>query len=281
MNTENKTTISASIVGGIGDIIFGLDGFRELKSSNSNIITKCYLCSHAEEGLELVRANPYVDNIRNIPFKYNLEHFSVLKDKTNKDINYVGEAKNFCYNINPEIYIPNQISKKINKLITKKTIIIHMRGSGFSRFFLGEKRKVSTKELDLHFWQELIKKINYQNTDIIFLGNNDDKETLCEIERLNLNHTHFYAGTLPLLESIELIKRSNIVIGVDSFAKSVSLACKIPTIVFVNNHEDKFRDETFLNPYKTQHYCKIIHDANLINETILIHETIEFVERFL
>jgi len=109
---DTPIEISASIVGGIGDIIFGLEGFKEICESmsvdgtRSSIVTKCYLCTHCKDGSQLLRANPYVNHISTIEFGYNFSHRELLAKRCATDKNYIGQADTMCHSINPTIYLP-------------------------------------------------------------------------------------------------------------------------------------------------------------------------------
>lgn len=278
-------TVSASIVGGIGDIIFGLEGFREIKENmcGDDAETLCYLCTHASHGGSIVRANPHVDRVKTIEFAKDLSHFNALKEKTRNDVGYLGDAKNFCYTENPNIYLPERALQKaisIRKTIGEERplVIIHPCGSAFSRYFLGEVRNVSTKEMEVSIWQSIIQELwRLFNPHIILLGSKKDHPVLSAIKG-NSPDVQILAGDLSIVEAMALVQKSHTVIGADSFAKSVSLANQIPTVVLVPDHEDHFRDEVFLSPYENEEYACIIHGANSMQKSALMSKITTFIK---
>ena len=276
---NNPIHVSASIVGGIGDIIYGLEGFREIcefasiDGDRSSIETKCYLVTHCSEGGTLVRSNPFVDHVTNIRFNHNLSHLGILRKKTDKDSTFMGMATSYCYTMHPQLHINNEIRERVSRKYidsNKHTIVLHPFGSEFSRFFLGSQRMVSTKELMSTIWEQIIDRFNSDYFNVYIVGGANDNKI---IQTWKLGNAKSLCGKLSILESIALIMQSSAVVGVDSFAKTISLVSQLPTVVFVNDHHDKHRDETFLNPYKTQEHTSIIHNANLIPIDQLVDRT--------
>lgn len=276
--------LSCSIIGGIGDIIFGLQGMKEVKESmySGDSQTKCHLITHATGAIELVKCNPYIDRISVIDFKDDLSHYTMLRNRINAEKNHLGDAKLFCYTINPDIPLLDKHKKKAEFVLKQHAnplIVLHPCGSEFSRHFLGNIRKVSTKEIGIDVWQRIIKELYviYDNPSIILIGSKEDYDTLNAIKG-NGDLAHIFAGNLTIPECIAVIQKSKLVIGVDSFAKSVSLASKIPTVVFINDHDDKFRDEVFLNPYENEKYSCILRNSNTMSIDDMLGHIKEFAE---
>jgi ADP-heptose:LPS heptosyltransferase len=280
---SDKQEIEVYILGGIGDVIFGLEGIRQLKTSFQGCVhVTCHLISHADQAAaDLVFANPFVDKLVQHKFEFDVQKNFALVNELSASPNFFGNAADFCNTIFPEIYTSVSDKELATEFIkslgeSRRVIAIHMFGSPFSNYYLSTVRGVGQKDLEYSKWNYIVKALlsEAQKNTVLALGNEKDAELIdkwlssIEDERfLNI------AGKFSITTVVEIIRASNIVVAVDSAIKSISLALKVPTIVLINDHDDVIRDLKFIKPYEESNESKIsvIRSANKLTLDKLVN----------
>jgi len=256
----------------------------------SNIL-ECILSTHAPEGKEIIRAQNIVDEITVVEFEEDFSHVMEIQQIASSKGLYLGSSMEYveaAKSYYPEIRIPAKKSDFVSDWIKSKfrdnadgpLIVLHPSGSKFSEKYLTQKRKTTGKRFSTKLWSSIIKflKKKIQQPNIILLGLEHEKSFLSEIrEESGTKHLIFFATDFSLLSAIDLLKCSHVIIGADSFAKSVGFSQKIPTIALVNDVPDPIRDKYFLNPYQNDPNVCIIRNTNIKS----VHDIISEIEQFL
>ena len=95
------------------------------------------------------------------------------------------------------------------------------------------------------FVLKLIKTLLDQNMTVILFG------THYELDALRLKtHPHLILASHPdIIQNLSLIKYCDLLIGAESVFKTMSSMSNIPTLVYHEDNNNRFRDRVFINPY--------------------------------
>ncbi len=132
------------------------------------------------------------------------------------------KIENDNWKIKPEININAGIVKRIDDLLKKKhgrKIIAIAPGSVWN-----------TKKYPSEYFEKVIEKLVTKNYFVVLIGGKEDKK-LCEsIAEKDTDKIQSFAGSLSVIESIELIKRCSLVLCNDSAPTHMGMIADIPTL---------------------------------------------------
>jgi ADP-heptose:LPS heptosyltransferase len=236
--------------GGLGDVIACMGIFQKEKIENPGIETCCYLSLHGEGGSNLIEKNPYIDEIIVMPTWSAADNISqVNDDRARGDRDFAGKNP-YCLNeiANPAFFITEPDKVAANEILAnfdgKKIIIIHKYQSKWA----DDAKHRRSKEIPEEFWASIIERLlSIGNYGIIIVGGERDASI----------HSHVYenssvinlVGKTTARQTSVLVNSASLVIAIDSFIKSLSLALSVPTILLLNGERDDVRDTNFLTPY--------------------------------
>lgn len=158
----------------------------------------------------------------------------------------------------PKFDVPSPILKKNNK----KTIGVHIEGSAFSNQFYSRLGLID-KNMSLDFLDNLLRNINI-NHDVhfyIFCSPSRRVEIDLFLESKITNYTMI--AFCDIWDSLSCVQNCDFVVGMDSCIKTMANIRRIPSLVFVGNYEDKYRDVNFLDQYVKDGHMQIIKFSNL------------------
>lgn len=193
------------------------------------------------------------------------------------------DAKNFFLNcgIDIEFVYFEEMNNDFLEIIKKENLVplernlflmerigIHPIGSKFSNKFWHQ-RGQPIKLLPASFVKKLIEDDKFY---YIFCSQ-DEVEEYKDLISKNVMIISFP----NIWDSLKYVEYCNKVIAVDSSIKSYSCARKIPTLVFLGDYEDKFRDENFINPYVEEGVMKVIRFKTL--EDSMIEEVKQWISQ--
>jgi len=161
----------------------------------------------------------------------------------------------------PQIELPSPPSmlKKTSKIIG-----IHVEGSSFANS-TWEARQQPGKNLSRRFVTSLVPRLNekYPDATIYFFCS---PERTFEVGGMAASccNTEFYVISFEdIWDSLASVQYCDFVLGSDSCIKTMANILKIPTLVFVGNYDDPFRDEYFIKPYVEDGRMKVIKYSNI------------------
>ena len=148
--------------------------------------------------------------------------------------------------------------------IKRPLVAFHQNGSEFSSKWITEVYKQKDKSYSIDLWDKLANfVIDKMDGSVIVLGGSEERQKPQLEQRDGLINL---VGQTDVNQFLTVIEDCDLLIGVDSAAKSASLAINKPTIVFVRTYPDPTRDRMFLTPYEDTVNCNIIRseDENTI-----------------
>ena len=150
--------------------------------------------------------------------KYNASFHEVARNLSLIDF----DIKDDKWKILPKIKITSDIEKKIDsflKRIKEKRIVAIAPGSVWP-----------TKKYPVEYFEKIIGYLNKKNYFVVLLGGKEDSELCSKLYQTNTEMIESFAGRLSIVESIELIKRSSLIICNDSAPTHMAMAANIPTL---------------------------------------------------
>jgi len=133
------------------------------------------------------------------------------------------------HNTNTEVWLNKEKSKKVEQLINKLNepkVLIHAS----SRFKL--------KDWNSEKWNEIIYRLTTKyDCSIVFVGGNGDKEVYNKILSINkkIDDSKIFnlCGELQIEETLELVNKMDLVLGIDSGVVHIAAALNIPSILLL------------------------------------------------
>jgi len=123
---------------------------------------------------------------------------------------------------------------------------------------------------------KILEKIIEFKCNIILFGSPKERAAI----NFSESDSFRFSSSVEIAESLSSVRVCDLFIGCDSAFKSMSSMLRIPTLVWLPNYEDKFRDNIFINPYVKDGIMKkssfMSSDHALVNQAI--NETVEFIK---
>ena len=157
----------------------------------------------------------------------------------------------------------------------RKVLGLHLGGSSYS-IGIQKKLRLPTKNLPEKIIRELIK----LDINILIFG---EKNELEKVEIPNATNLKVFMSD-DICESMSHVALCDIFLGSDSSFKTFSSMLKIPTMVWLGDYIDEFRDSTFINPYIIDGHMEVFRYSNLENQkefNLGIKKSISFIENVL
>jgi len=141
-----------------------------------------------------------------------------------------------------------------------KVIGVHLGGSSYS-INIQKSLGIPTKDIPVKVLEFLIS-LNY---NILIFG------TKSEISSLQISNSENIKiiSEDSIYDSLSYLEQCDAFVGSDSAFKTLSAMLKIPTIVWMGDYQDEFRDKTFIAPYviagimETYRYTNLLESAQL------------------
>lgn len=139
---------------------------------------------------------------------------------------------------------------------TRPVVGVHLGGSSYS---LNVERRFGfpLKALPLSVLRELL--LNGTQYDFLLFGSVDE---LAEFG-VKENHHLKLVNNADISVNLSHVAECSILIGSDSAFKTMSAMLKIPTVVWVGDYRDDFRDVNFINPYVKAGVMTVFRYRNL------------------
>jgi ADP-heptose:LPS heptosyltransferase len=140
-----------------------------------------------------------------------------------------------------------------NLVVPKRiTVAFHPFGSPYSIKTLDSNSYID-KNIPYKYIVRILKFLIQYGFSIFIVGSLEEIEDLQE----KLYKEQFYKDNeifitfcgRSIVTTCKQIALCDSMIGSDSFAKTVSGVCDIPTMVFLSPHEDPYRDQVFITPF--------------------------------
>ncbi len=164
----------------------------------------------------------------------------------------------------PTIYIPSETVSEIDNLnLPTKYICIHATSNELKREWAKDK------------WVELCNLIfKNQNIKIVQIGLKDN---------LKIQHPNFidFCGKLSLIQTAEVIKRSQLYIGIDSGPAHMANATKAKSIILLGKYRDIVNYMPFSGNFANGIDSKIIYNPKIKCPEIEVEEVYENLQRFI
>jgi heptosyltransferase II len=140
-----------------------------------------------------------------------------------RNLSLIGfDIKNDGWKILPEVKIDNNIERKVDSCLENlkgRKIIAIAPGSVWQ-----------TKRYPAEYFEKIILNLNKKNYFVALIGSKEDSELCSELCRTNSQMIESFAGRLSIVESIELIKSSSLMICNDSAPTHMAMAANIPAL---------------------------------------------------
>jgi lipopolysaccharide heptosyltransferase II len=150
---------------------------------------------------------------------YVSEHHEVQRNLHLIGFNYSGDE----WRILPELNISKETEERITSILNEKNI-----SGNFIAIAPGTVWE--TKKYPTGYYEEIIKYFCDKNYKIVLIGGKKD-EDLCEKISSKFNHSVIsFAGKFSIIESIEILKRSKILISNDSAPTHMGMCADIPVL---------------------------------------------------
>lgn len=259
MNSPIAEQKSYLLSGGIGDIIQSIPFLL----SPEGVAAKILVMSHQLGARDLLLGL----GVRIEKFLY----FSNSDDKKNaeSELGIYGQiypCPRFHYlEKNPFPMVSNLFGDR------KKVIGLHLGGSKYS-VEMQKKLGLPTKNLPEKIIKELIK----LDINILIFGEKIELEKVDMPDAANLKV--LISGSI--FDVMSHVAQCDIFLGSDSAFKTLSSMLKIPTMVWLGDYVDEFRDDNFIKPYIIDGHMEVFRYLNLENQkefNLGIRKTISFI----
>ncbi len=245
MKEDLKESTYILLQGGIGDYLQYLPFL--IKNRHSSIY-RYIVSTHQNATLQILEyfgIKPYS------VYKYNdIDELLTITPEINKNIPLYACPRSNFFDTNP---LPSP--KIINEGNEIPIIGVHLWGSQYSSN-TAKKLNLQSKNIPTIF----LKKITKFNFKIFLFGAPSE---LNQLEIANYSNKIQIISNENIIESLKYVNLCNAVIAADSSIKTMSAMLRIPTLVFVSNNEDKFRDEHFISPYLNKSNMAVFQFSNL------------------
>lgn len=247
MNAITNENIYVVAQGGIGDLLQFLPFLIQNKNNNK---IRIILASHQAATLQILnhfKINPYAI--------YNYTTFDellILESKIREYSPIYSCPRSLFFDDIP-FPPPAQDVKNSNPIVG-----IHLWGSQYSQ---NTALKFNTQPKTIPF--DIINALAKLKINILIFGSPNELDCIDD---------NFPFGNVKLLykdniiESLRHVAICDAVIAADSSIKTLSAMLKIPTLVFISDIDDKFRDENFINPYVQKSNMVTYEYSSLSNE---------------
>ncbi len=208
------------IFGGMGDVLLSLeDALREKALT---------LYSHNEDAPKLL--SPYAIQV----------HFHHFTDHTR----VVTEGRPVRQRPYPVFPIPAGSLARARALPLRGRVVgVHPIGSAFSRR-LGERRGTPQKWLPPQVVARLLDALDGGDTTFLLLCAPSERAAY-DAGRANV----IVVAEDDPWDALACVTRCHRVVAVDSVVKTMSALHRVPTVVLLGDHRDRYRDTHFINPY--------------------------------
>lgn len=154
---------------------------------------------------------------------------------------------------------PTPFIQKTNKL----TIGIHIEGSKFSNNFW-KTRNLPEKNMTPECFKKILSALSQQYDAEYYVFCSPDRADDVVLNYINEIQSKISIIAYPnIWNSLSCVQNCDIVIGMDSAVKTAASVLQIPSVVFVGNYEDRYRDDNFLHPYVKDGYMRLIKFDNI------------------
>lgn len=203
--------------------------------------------------LPYILANPTHRYISLIHFKGYKELFRFLKFKPQYTVYYITEEekaeeirklniKENGYECPRTLYFDKNPFGKAKKAFNndRKTIGVQVHASKNAQYWLKLLNK-RPKNIPAKVVTDLAKDYN-----VLFFGLPDDIAETGIQQSEHIKFVSFY----DIAKSLSYVEQCDAFVGCDSAIKTLSVMLRIPTFVWIGDHEDGFRDNWFVGPYE-------------------------------
>ncbi|QWD06444.1 hypothetical protein G6719_03940 [Polynucleobacter paneuropaeus] len=246
------------ISGGIGDMLLCVPFLLEHRHEN----LKVRVFSHFKGAEQLFKA-------LSIP----IEQFTYFlteneRQRVQEEINLIRESYS-C----PKRWFMDQnpfTSKQLGLDPRRKTIGIQLGGSAIS--IAGQNRLgIPVKALPTSLLNVLL---DIDKFNIILFGSKD------EINSYNLEKNEYlqFANFDNIDESLSLVSQCDYFVGSDSSIKALAAMLQIPSLVWLGDYQDQYRDQVFIEPYTRLKVMDLFKYKNIEND---FSSGIKSIEKFL
>jgi ADP-heptose:LPS heptosyltransferase len=209
-------------MGGMGDVLLSLeDALQEREIT---------LYSHNEDAPKLLTS--FGIKVR---FEHFLDHTEV-----------VTAGRPVRQRQYPVVPIPEASLARARALAVRRRVIgLHPIGSAFSRR-LGERRRTPLKRVPPDVVRRLLDTLDDGDTSVLLFCAPGER---AEFESERLGPTVTVVAEADPWDTLACVTLCHRVIAVDSVIKTMSALRRIPTLVLLGDHRDRYRDKHFINPY--------------------------------
>jgi ADP-heptose:LPS heptosyltransferase len=234
---KSAKTCDLEVHGGVGDFLQHLPFMLQHPTKNYVVLT------HFTKAKEFFKALNI--HIKKIHFYESGEHHQALKNKLRTHVNsYLCPREIFFKNDPFGSLAPNHVMKK--PVIGFQMSTSNQTGG----------------QLHKTFALKLIKTLLDLKMTVVLFG------THHELETLDLaTHPHLiFASHQNIIKNLALVKYCDLLIGAESVFKTMSSMSKIPTLVYHEDNNNRFRDRVFINPYINAGVMTVYKYQNLEKE---------------
>lgn len=256
MNSITNEYIYILAQGGIGDLLQFLPFLIKNKDNNK---IRIILASHQAASLQILNhfnINPYAI------YNYNsFDELLVLQSKI-REYSPIYSCPRSLFFDNIPFPPPAQEGENLIPIVG-----IHLWGSQYSQ---NTATKFNTQSKNIP--HDIINILAQLKIKIKIFGSPNELDYINDTISFR-NVELLYKDNI--VESLRHVTICNAVIAADSSIKTLSAMLKIPTLVFISNTDDNFRDENFINPY-VQKSNMVTYEYHNLND----REELNIAKRF-
>ena len=206
--------------------IFGLWNFiKELRKNNYSRIYS----PHRSFRSSFIVMNLNVSEtygFSNASFRHvykNLIEYIPSHHEVQRNLDLIGNNSNESWKILPEIKIFGQSKSKVEKFITE----LNISGDIIS---IAPGSVWNTKKYPAEYFEAIIKFLNEHLIEVILIGSEKEKALCNSIKEKFNDKVHSSAGMFTLAETIELLKKTSLLITNDSAPTHLGMCANIPVL---------------------------------------------------
>lgn len=148
----------------------------------------------------------------------------------------------------------------------RRVIGIHIEGSRFSNEASRQNGR-PIKDMSQDFLGNLIDALNLKEAFPYVFCSPAGRVEVDALFKKNYNRAFKVIAFDDIWASLACVAHCHIVLATDSVIKTMAAILRIPSVVFVGDYTDPFRDEVFLNPYVSDGVMQVVKfkDIDFIN----------------
>lgn len=234
--------------GGIGDFLQFIPYLLSPEASGHAV----YVATH-QRGVENLFSTLKIPVIKYFYFS-NTDEKNIINQELNRISGIQQPPRAHYFKSNPFPTKPHIFSS------SNKVIGVHLGGSSYS-INIQKSLGIPTKNIPSNIL-EFLHSLNY---NILVFGT---KSELSSLKISNSENIKLISED-RIYDSLSYVAKCDAFVGSDSAFKTLSAMLKIPTIVWLGDYKDEFRDRTFITPYVTAGTMEVYRYTNLLESSQL------------